>query len=82
MYMAIIYSRLQKVETWTKEDLCVFSFFPWFGVGGRPCSNFPAFTVHHGSHRSFSGPCRAPTVRGDGLADWYHAVMVFGYIQA
>ena len=32
-------SRLRKVGTWMQHDLCSFSFFHFFGIGGRSCSN-------------------------------------------
>ena len=39
------YSRLKKVGTWMKDDLCWFSFFLWFGIGGRSCYNLMAHTI-------------------------------------
>ena len=41
----LIYSRLQKVGTWTKDVLCLVAFFLWFGVLGRSCSNLLEPTV-------------------------------------
>ena len=43
------YSRLQKVGTWMKDDVCWLSFFLWFGIGGGTCSNFLASTVGRSS---------------------------------
>ena len=39
------YSRFQKVGVHARDDLLICSFFRWFGVGGRSCSNFLASTV-------------------------------------
>ena len=42
---SVAYSRLQKVGTRIKDDLCWFSFFLRFEIGGRTCSDFLASTV-------------------------------------
>ena len=42
----------RKVGTWIQNDSCWYSFFLWFGVRGRSCSNFPASTagIQHIAH--------------------------------
>ena len=37
-----------KTGTWMQDDVRWFSSFLWFGVGGRPCSNFLASVELHG----------------------------------
>ena len=59
---------LGKVGTWMEDDSCCFSFFGWFGFGGRSCSSFLTTTVARRSNvRNAMGnlPAVRQIIQGD-----------------